>query len=178
VAANGEIIGLKSEADARAEEIKSKTVSLDGMKSTINTLHDSFKETDQKYTQALEEASETRKYCAGLREKLDKEMTYPSAPSGTFNCLVSALQFAETACVDKQDGTDWDPSELKHCVVNLVRNVMPLMRRAEFDQKVHEVKCVVVVFCVFSVICNNNNYHFFLLLTDQSSSVQTLLCVD
>ena len=187
VAANGvvaslacEIIGLKSEADANAEELNSKMVSLNGMKTTINTLNDSFKEADQKYTQALEDARETRKYCEGLREKLDKEMTNPSAPSGTFGCLVSALQFAETACVDKQDGTDWDPSELKYRVVNLVRNMMmPTMRIFEFDQKVHEVVVVhqqclcgcCLCVCFFLPFLCGIIIIIIILLPDQSSSV-------
>ena len=160
VAANGAVATsacentrLRSEVNAIAEELESKTYSFEGMKSVASALSDLYEDAKGKYTQALEDRKATQKHCDGLVEKLDKEMSRPKVPCGTFECIVNAVQFAESACDEKHDGTDWDHSELKHRVVSLVKNMtVAEMRRCEFDEKVHEV-CYCLYYCLYYALC-------------------------
>ena len=161
VAANGAVATsecentrLRSEVNAIAEELKSKTYSFEGMKSVASALSDLYEDAKGKYTQALEDRKATQKHCDGLVEKLDKEMSRPKVPCGTFECIVNAVQFAESACDEKHDGTDWDHSELKHRVVSLVKNMtVAEMRRCEFDEKVHEVCVCALCYCLYYALC-------------------------
>ena len=161
VAANGAVAisvcentRLRSEVNAIAEELKSKTYSFEGMKSVASALSDLYEDAKGKYTQALEDRKATQKHCDNLVEKLDKEMSRPKVPCGTFECIVNAVQFAESACDEKHDGTDWDHSELKHRVVSLVKNMtVAEMRRCEFDEKVHEVCYCLYYYCLYYALC-------------------------
>jgi hypothetical protein len=66
----------------------------------------------------------------------------PPPPSGTFKRALNVVQFAETACVESHDGTDWDHLELKKRVVELVQHMTPSVTRAELERMAQEVNCL------------------------------------
>lgn len=66
----------------------------------------------------------------------------PPPPSGTFKRALNVVQFAETACVESHDGTDWDHLELKKRVVELVQHMTPSVTRAELERMAQEVCCL------------------------------------
>jgi hypothetical protein len=66
----------------------------------------------------------------------------PPPPTGTFKRALNVVQFAETACVESHDGTDWDHLELKKRVVELVQHMTPSVTRAELERMAQEVNCL------------------------------------
>ena len=76
-----------------------------------------------------------------IRDMQNPGTSQSSAPQRTsaFSCILSAVQFAETACVESEDGKDWDHSELKRRVFDMVQVMMPNAKRNVIDRNVHEV---------------------------------------
>jgi hypothetical protein len=119
--------------------------------------------------------------CENLRRIVETRRIIAEPPSSSsspaspelYTFILSAVQFAETACDEKKGeeaGEDWSATELRNRVIGIVQKMVPYVKRAELDRKVFEVSVVRCDFLFFSALT--------ILLPDLYSSLQPVLQVD